>query len=69
MALERTYIRQGSKILGSVTTGYSDNSTTVHDSNGRIAGHTSEKFSTTLDASGRLISNNVSSPGLLIHKR
>lgn len=69
MALEKTYIRQGGEVIGSVTSGYSDNSTTVRDSGGRTLGHTSDKFGTTRDAAGRLVSTNTASPGLLIKKK
>lgn len=69
MALEKTYIRKSGQVIGCVTLGYADNSTTVRDSSGRIAGHTSEKFSTTRDAAGQLISTNSASPALLIPKK
>lgn len=69
MALKIEYIRKSGEILGSVTSGFSDNSTTVRDSGGRILGHTSDRFHTTKDSSGRLISTNSASPGLLIRKK
>jgi hypothetical protein len=69
MPLKIEYVRKGGQVIGSVTSGYSDNSTTVRDSGGRIAGHTSEKFSTTRDAAGRLVSTNAASPGMLLKKK
>jgi hypothetical protein len=69
MTLKVDYVRKSGKILGSVTTGYSDNSTTVRDSGGRILGHTSDRFHTTRDSNGKLISTNTASPGLLIRKK
>jgi hypothetical protein len=69
MALTKTYIRKSGEILGSVTSGFSDNSTTVRDRNDRIVGHTSDKYHTTRDAAGRLVSTNTASPGLLIPKK
>lgn len=69
MGLEKTYIRKSGEVIGSVTTGFADNSTTVRDSGGRTLGHTSDKFGTTRDAAGRLVSTNTASPGLLIRKK
>jgi hypothetical protein len=69
MSLKIEYVKKSGEVLGSITSGYSDGSTTVRDSGGRALGHTSDKFSTTRDAAGRLISTNVSSPGLLIPKK
>ena len=69
MALEKNYIRKSGQILGSVTSGFSDDSTTVRDRGERIVGHTSDKFQTTRDAAGRLVSTNTASPGLLFQKK
>lgn len=69
MALKIDYVRKSGEILGSVTTGYSDNSTTVRDSGGRIAGHSSDRFHTTRDSNGKLVSTNTASPGVLIKKK
>jgi hypothetical protein len=69
MALEKTFIRKSGQILGSVTSGFSDNSSVVRGPQDRILGHTSDKFSTTRDAAGRLVSTNTASPGLLIPKK
>lgn len=69
MALKREIVRHSGEVLGTITTGYSDGSTTVRDSTGRVTGHTSDRFRTTRDAAGRLISNTTASPGLLIPKK
>jgi hypothetical protein len=69
MALKIEYIRKGGQILGSVTSGFSDNSSTARDRGGRILGHSSERFSTTRDASGRLVSTTTANPGLLVRKK
>jgi hypothetical protein len=69
MALKTDYIRKSGQILGSVTSGYADDSTTVRERGGRILGHTSDRFNTTRDSSGRLVSTNTASPGLLIKKK
>ena len=68
--LKKDFIRDGSrKIIGSVTTGYRDTSTTVRDEHNRISGRTSDRFHTTRDAQGKLVSTNSSDPGLLIRKK
>jgi hypothetical protein len=69
MPLKIEYVRKSGELIASVTSGYSDESTTVRDRDGRILGHTSSKFSTTRDSNGRLISTNTASPGLLIRKK
>jgi hypothetical protein len=69
MALKIDYLRRSGKVIGSVTSGFSDSSATVRDQGGRIVGHTSERFHTTRDAAGRLVSTNTASPGLLIPKK
>ena len=68
--LKKDFIRDGNrKIIGSVTTGYSDTSKTVRDDHNRIAGRTNERFRTTRDEKGGLVSINSSDPGLLIGKK
>ncbi len=69
MPLKIEYVRKSGQVLGSITSGYADGTTTVRDSGGRVLGHTSDRFHTTRDANGRLISTNVDSPGLLIPKK
>lgn len=68
--LTKDYIRNGaSRIIGSVTTGYSDTSAVVRDEGNRITGRTSDRFRTTRDSRGNLVSINSSDPGLLIRRK
>jgi hypothetical protein len=70
MALSRKYVRDGErKIIGSVTTGFADSSSVVRDKNNRFIGRTNERFQTTRDAHGKLVSTNSADPGLLIGRR
>ena len=65
--LKKDFIRDGNrKIMGSVTTGYSDTSRTVRDERNQITGRTNDRFRTTRDAHGNLVSVNSPDPGLLI---
>lgn len=70
MALEKKYVRDGSrKIIGSITTGYEGSfETLVRDENDHIVGRTSERFHTTRDEHGKLVSINSADAGLLIGK-
>lgn len=68
--LNKEFIRDGTRrIIGSITTGYSDTSAVVRDEENRIAGRTSDRFHTTRDSSGKLVSINYADPGLLIRKK
>ena len=65
--LKKDFIRNGNRrIIGSVTTGYSDSSTVVRDQPNQITGRTNERFNTVRDAHGNLVSTNSADPGLLI---
>jgi hypothetical protein len=65
--LKKDFIRAGNrKIIGSVTTGYSDSSRVVRDEQNEITGRTSERFRTTRDNHGNLVSTNSPDPGLVI---
>jgi len=68
MALERTFIRDGKRrIIGSVTTGYTGAfDTVVRDDENHIIGWSSEKFQTTRDNHGNLVSIDSADPGLLL---
>ena len=67
MPLEKRYVRDGkNRIIGSVTSGFADESTVVKDEHEHIVGRTSEKFHTTRDEHGGLVSANSADPGLLI---
>jgi hypothetical protein len=66
MALVKKYIRDGkNRLIGSVTTGFSDDSSVVRDAEGRLKGRTSDRFNTTRDAHGNLVSIDTSDAGLL----
>jgi hypothetical protein len=69
MTLKTEWIRKSGELIASVTKGYSDGSATVRDRGGKILGHSSERFNSTRDSSGRLVSTNIASPGLLIPKK
>jgi len=70
MSLEKKYIRDGKqRIIGSVTNGFSDTSAVIRDEKNEITGRTSERFHTTRDEHGNLVSINSPDPGLLIGKR
>ena len=68
--LKKDYVRNGSrKIIGSVTSGYSDTSAVVRDEKNEITGRTNSAFETTRDAHGKLVSTNTADAGLLIRKK
>jgi hypothetical protein len=70
MSLEKSYVRNGKHgVTGSVTSGFSDESSVVRDEDGDILGRTSERFYTTRDAHGNLVSINNADAGLLIHPK
>jgi YD repeat-containing protein len=70
MSLEKKYVRDGKRrIIGSVTSGYSDTSAVVRDEKNQITGRTSERFHTTRDGHGNLVSINSPDPGLLIGRK
>jgi hypothetical protein len=66
--LKKEYVRDGKRrIIGSVTSGYSGGtSDVVRDDRNGITGRTSDRFQTTRDANGKLVSINSPDPGLLI---
>jgi YD repeat-containing protein len=64
--LKKNVIRDGhNRVIGSVTTGYAGGSSIVRDDEGRLLGKTSEKFHSTRDARGKLVSVNTPDAGLL----
>lgn len=68
--LKKTYVRDGkNRIIGSVTSGYSDSSEVIRDEHEQILGRTSERFNTVRDSCGSLVSTNSSDPGLLIGRK
>ena len=65
--LKKDYVRDGKRrIIGSVTTGFSDTSSIVHDEDSEIVGRTSERFHTTRDEHANLLSMNSPDPGLIL---
>jgi hypothetical protein len=67
--LKKDFVRDGSrKIIGSVTTGYSDTSSIVRDERNQITGRTNDRFRTTRDSNGKTVSINSADLGLLIRK-
>jgi hypothetical protein len=70
MSLTKRYVRDGkNRIIGSITSGYSDTSAVIRDEHEQIAGRTNERFKTVRDAHGNLVSINSSDPGLLIGRK
>jgi hypothetical protein len=68
--LKKDFIRDGTRrIIGSVTSGYSDTSAVVRNEGNRIIGRTSDRFHTTRDSHRNLLTINSSDPGLLIRKK
>jgi YD repeat-containing protein len=65
--LKKSYVRDGSrKMIASIRTGYSDSSSVVRDERNKITGRTNDRFRTTRDAHGNVVSVNSPDPGLLI---
>jgi hypothetical protein len=70
MSLRKEYVRdRDRRIVGSITEGFSDQSSIVRDGEGRIAGRTSDRSENTRARDGGLVSTNTSDPGLLIRKK
>ena len=68
--LKKDYVRDGNrKIIGSVTTGFDDTTAVVRDERNQITGRTNDRFATTRDSQGELVSINSSDPGLLIGRK
>jgi hypothetical protein len=68
--LNKHYIRDGNrKIIGSVTTGFDDTTAVVRDERNQITGRSNDRFATTRDRKGTLISINSADPGLLIGRK
>jgi hypothetical protein len=71
LMLKKEYIRDGkNRLIGSVTTGFVGAfETIVRDEHEQIMGTTSERFHTTRNEHGGVVSINTSDPGLLINKK
>jgi len=70
MTLEKKVVRDGrGQIISSITTGFNDESSVVRDAHNQILGRTSDRFHTTRDEHGNLVSRNSADPGLLIRSK
>ena len=70
MSLVKKYIRDGkNQIIGSVTNGFDDTTAVTRDGHNKITGRTNDRFHTTRDEHGKLVSINSADPGLLIRKK
>jgi hypothetical protein len=70
MPLKKEYVKDANRrVISSVTSGYSDDSALVRDSDNQIAGRTSGLFNTTRDRNGSITSINSADPGLLIRRK
>lgn len=70
MSLTKEYVRDGKRrIIGSVTSGFSDELAVVRDEDNKLSGRTSERYDTTRDDHGKLVSINSADPGLLIGRK
>jgi len=69
--LTKKYVRDGQgRIIGSITSGYEGSfEALVRDEHEHIVGRVSERFGTTRDEHGGLVSNNTADPGLLINPK
>jgi hypothetical protein len=69
--LKKKYVRDGEhRVVGSVTSGYEGAfESIVRDEREQIVGRTSERFGTTRDEDGGLVSTNTADPGLLIRRK
>ena len=68
--LKKDYVRDGNRnIVASVTSGFSDTSAIVRDEGNRIGGRTNERFHSTRDVRGNLVSINSADAGLLIGRK
>jgi len=67
--LKKEYIRNGkNQIIGSETSEFSNDDSIVRDSHGKILGRANNRFHTTRDAHGNLVSTNTDDSGLLFEE-
>jgi hypothetical protein len=71
MSLKKEYVRNGkNQVVGSITSGFTGSyETVVRDADNAVIGTTSERFGTTRDEHGGLVSNNTADSGLLINRK
>jgi len=69
--LKKTYVRDGkNRVIGSVTTGFEGSfEALARDEHDHVLGTTSERFGTTRDAHGNLVSINTADAGLLLNRK
>jgi YD repeat-containing protein len=69
--LRKNYVRDArNRVIGSVTTGFDGSfEALVRDEHGHVLGRTSERFGTTRDGHGNLVSINTADPGLLLNRK
>jgi hypothetical protein len=69
--LKKTYVRDGkNRLIGSVTTGFEGSfEALIRDEHENIIGRSSERFGTTRDGHGNLISVDTADPGLLLNRK
>jgi YD repeat-containing protein len=68
--LKKVYVRDAeNRLVGSITTGFEGSfEALVRDERGDVIGRTSERFGTTRDGRGNLVSTNTADAGLLIDR-
>jgi len=70
MSLKKDFVRDGSrKIIGRSQLASAIRPAVVRDEDNRITGRTNERFHTTRDGRGNLVSINSPDPGLLIGRK
>jgi hypothetical protein len=69
--LRKTYVRDGkNRLIGSVTTGFEGSfEALIRDEHENTIGRSSERFGTTRDGHGNLISVDTADPGLLLNRK
>ena len=69
--LKKTYVRDGNnRVIGSITTGFEGAfEALVRDEHENIIGRTSERFGTTRDGHGNLLSINTADSGLVFNRK
>jgi hypothetical protein len=68
--LKVTFVRDGqNQITADTTAGFGTGHTVVRDRDGRILGHSNDRFGNTRDRQSTLVSRNNSDPGLLIRRK
>jgi hypothetical protein len=66
MPLTKRFIRDGrNRLLGSITSGFSDSTEVARDAEGRLLGKANHKIGNTRDSHGGLVSIDTADAGLL----